>query len=155
MLKLHLLSILASLAVHPSASIAAAVESRIDCRNDLSCSFTQIEAMTMNTRLNYVRTMQSTFFNSLNAGNQFAAIEGVIQFFINKNLGKPNSWASFVDAGIIEGIQNGGANTLGLHTNNGDNPGTKPWAQFFQTMRSNSYRSRDVRDFYVATMYPF
>lgn len=100
----------------------------------------------MTTRLNYVRKMQSTFFTSLNAGTQFAAIEGVVQFFINNNLGKPKSWASFVDAGIIEGIQNGGANALGLHTNNGGNPGTDLWAQFFQNMEANAYRYRDVRD---------
>jgi len=146
MVKLHLLSLLANLALHPSVSIGAAVGSINDCRNDLSCSFTQIEAMTMATRLDYVRTMQSKFFNSLNAGNQFAAIEGVIQFFINNNLGKPSSWASYVDAGIVEGIQNGGANTLGFHAHNGGNPGTEPWARFFQAMKSKAYNDRDVRD---------
>ncbi|KAF3048382.1 hypothetical protein E8E12_011748 [Didymella heteroderae] len=102
--------------------------------------------MTMDMRLDYVKTMQSNFFEPLNAGNQFAAIEGVIQFFINNNLGTPDSWASYVDAGIVEGIQNGGAGALGLHANNGSNPGTEPWTQFFQTMESGGYADRDAHD---------
>ena len=96
--------------------------------------------MTMPTRLNYVKTMQSSFFGPLNAANQFAAIEGVIQFFINNLLGAPESWASYVDAGIIEGIQNGGANALGLRMgDNNSNPGTEPWTQFFQIMAGGGY----------------
>ncbi|KAH6637826.1 hypothetical protein C7974DRAFT_470670 [Boeremia exigua] len=146
MVKLQLLSPFIGLALYPYASIATVIRSSSDCRNDLSCSFTQIESMTMTTRLDYVRTMQSDFFNSLNAGNQFAAIEGVIRFFINNDLGKPNSWASYVDAGIVEGIQNGGAITLGLHASDGSNPGTKLWAQFFQAMRINGYSNRDAHD---------
>jgi hypothetical protein len=110
----------------------------------LSCTFAEIEAMSMTARLDYVKTMQSKFFGPLKAGNQFRAIEGVITFFIQNNLGKPNTWASYVDAGIVEGIQNGGANTLGLHKKDGGNPGTKLWADFFQTMKGGEYVSRDV-----------
>lgn len=91
-----------------------------------------------------MKTLQSDFFGPLNAGNQFAAIEGVITFFIQNNLGLPNSWASYVDAGIVEGIQNGAANALGLHTNDGGNPGTRPWSNFFKAMSNNAYVDRDV-----------
>lgn len=103
--------------------------------------------MTMQTRLAYVKTMQSNFFSPLNATNQFAAIEGVIQFFINNNLGAPETWASYVDAGIVEGIQTGGARALGMREDDGSNPGTEPWTQFFQTMESGGYTDRDVRDY--------
>lgn len=144
MLSLHLLPLLSSLALHPTVSVAAAISTRDDCRTDLSCTFTQLTAMSMSTRLDYVRTMQSKFFTPLNADDQFAAIEGVIQFFINNNLGAPESWASYVDAGIVEGIQNGGAIALGLRTDNGNNPGTEPWTRFFQTMKKNGYGDRDV-----------
>lgn len=100
--------------------------------------------MPMSTRLSYVKTMQSSFFGPLNATNQFAAIEGVIHFFINNNLGQPESWASYVDAGIVEGIQNGAANVVGLRQTDGKNPGTEPWARFFETMEGGGYVDRDV-----------
>jgi hypothetical protein len=115
-----------------------------DCRKDLSCSFAEIELMSMSTRLAYVRTMQSKFFGPLKASNQFRAIEGVIQFFISNNLGKSNTWISYVDAGIVEAIQNGGGNTLGLHSRVGGNPGTQPWEQFLLTMKNGGYPSRGV-----------
>ncbi|KAJ4334384.1 hypothetical protein N0V87_006928 [Didymella glomerata] len=102
--------------------------------------------MTMSTRLDYIKGMHSGFFGPLNANNQFAAIEGVIQFFINNNLGAPESWASYVDAGIVEGIQNGGATALGLRTDNGSNPGTEPWRRFFRTMEGGGYVNRDAHD---------
>lgn len=144
MLSLHFLPLLSSLALHPVTSLSAAISPRDDCRTDLSCTFTQLATMTMSTRLDYVKTMQSSFFSHLNTANQFAAIEGVIQFFINNNLGAPESWASYVDAGIVEGIQNGGANALGFRTDNGSNPGTEPWARFFQSMEGGGYADRDV-----------
>ena len=98
----------------------------------------------MDARLAYVRTMESNFFGPLNAGNQFRAIEGVITFFSQNNLGRPNSWVSYVDSGIVEAIQNGGANVLGLHSKDGGNPGTKLWADFFRTMKAGGYADRDV-----------
>jgi hypothetical protein len=144
MVNMHLLPLLSSLTLCPVASIAAAIVPRADCRTNLSCSFTQLAAMPMSTRLSYVKTMQSSFFGPLNATNQFAAIEGVIHFFINNNLGQPESWASYVDAGIVEGIQNGAANVLGLRQTDGKNPGTEPWARFFETMEGGGYVDRDV-----------
>ncbi|KAF1926896.1 uncharacterized protein M421DRAFT_422141 [Didymella exigua CBS 183.55] len=102
--------------------------------------------MTMPTRLDYVNSMQSSFFAPLNAGNQFAANEGVIQFFISNNLENPHSWVSAVDAGIVEGIQNGGAIALGLHSNTGSNPGTASWTAFFQTMKAGGYPDRDAHE---------
>jgi hypothetical protein len=100
--------------------------------------------MLMADRLDYVKTMQSSFFGTLKATNQFRAIEGVITFFMSNGLGKPKSWISYVDAGIVEGIQNGGANVLGLHNKDGGNPGTAKWAEFFRTMKAGGYASRDV-----------
>lgn len=146
-MKLHLTSFLSSLLLRASTSTALAVTSNTDCRNTLSCSFAELETMTMSTRLAYMKTLQSNFFAPLNAGNQFAAIEGIITFFMQNDLGKPNSWASYVDAGIVEGIQNGGANALGLHTEDGGNPGTAPWKQFLLSMKSGAYTNRDVRAF--------
>jgi hypothetical protein len=88
--------------------------------------------------------MQSKFFGPLDAWDQFRAIEGILGFFHENDLGKPNTWISYVDAGIVEGIQNGGANALGLHKKDGGNPGTEKWTQFLQTMKNGGYANRDV-----------
>lgn len=98
----------------------------------------------MQERLDYVRDMQSQHFGSLNAGDQFRAIEGVIRFFISKNLGAPGSWVSYVDTGIVEAIQRGGAIALGMSTDDGDNPGSTLWADFFRKMKAGSFKNRDV-----------
>jgi hypothetical protein len=98
----------------------------------------------MAARLSYVRGMQSNFFGRLNAGNQYRAIEGVITFFNRNNLGPPESWISYVDAGIVEGIQRGGAITLGMSTNNGGNPGSELWATFMRGMRDGKLGDRGV-----------
>lgn len=98
----------------------------------------------MSDRLAYVRYMQSNFFVTLDAGDQFRAIEGVISFFIQETLGKPDSWISFVDTGIVQAIQNAGANALGIHSATGGNPGTTKWADFFRRMNAGGYSERDV-----------
>ncbi len=116
-----------------------------DCKKTLSCTFAQIESTSMQARLDYVREMQAQRFTVLKAGDQFRAIEGVIIFFQRKGLGAPGSWVSIVDAAIVEAIQNGGAEALGLRTVADNNPGTKLWAAFLRTMRSGGFRNRDVR----------
>jgi len=75
-----------------------------NCQKTLSSTFGQIASSSMAARLSYVRYLQSNFFGRLNAGNQYRAIEGVITFFERYNLGAPESWVSYVDAGIVEGI---------------------------------------------------
>lgn len=117
-----------------------------ECRKTLSCTFAQIEKTSMQERLDYVRYMQSDHFGPLKSGNQFRAIEGVIRFFMGKNLGAPGTWVSYVDAGIVEGIQRGGAVALGLSTEDGNNPGTRLWADFLRKMKAGSLNNRDEHD---------
>ncbi|EXJ62096.1 hypothetical protein A1O7_02529 [Cladophialophora yegresii CBS 114405] len=117
------------------------------CQRALNCTFDQIQASTMQDRHTYVRYMQSTFFGPLNAANQFRAIEGVITFFISKNLGAPDSWISYVDTGIVEAIQRGGAMALGLSTETGGNPGTTLWRDFLVGMRDGEYTTREAHDY--------
>src|SRR5262249_2588212 len=114
------------------------------CQQTLSCTFDDIQSSTMSERLSYVQYMESHFFGPLNAANQFRAIEGVITFFISKNLGQPGSWISWVDTGIVEAIQRGGAIALGMSTDTGGNPGTQLWADFFVQMKNGGYASREV-----------
>ena len=114
------------------------------CWQDLSCSFHEIEDMNMDTRLEYVRYMQAVHFDDLNAANQFRPIEGVITFFIDENLGSPGSWVSYVDAGIVEAIQRGGAMALGLGTFDGGNPGSSKWDTFLTGMENGELGDRNV-----------
>ena len=115
-----------------------------NCQKTLSCTFGQIASSSMAARLSYVRYMQSNFFGRLNAGTQYRAIEGVITFFDRNNLGAPESWISYVDAGIVEGIQRGGAIALGMSTTTGGNPGAEIWATFLRGMRDGKLGSRGV-----------
>lgn len=116
-----------------------------ECWAKLSCSYHQIESMSMPTRLSYVRYMEGRF-GSLKSSNQFRAIEGVIQFFIDKNIGGPGTWVSYVDAGIVEAIQRGGAIALGIGKSKGGNPGSAKWAAFLTNMKNGKLGNRSVRE---------
>lgn len=125
------------------------------CQQTLSCTFDQIQSSTMPARLTYVQYMQSNFFGPLHSSTQFGAIEGVIEFFISKNLGAPGGWISYVDTGIVEAIQRGGANALGLSTATGGNPGTALWRDFFIGQRDGAYTTRQVsRTIYINSPSP-
>lgn len=114
------------------------------CWATLSCTFQQIESTTMTSRLDYVRYMQSEHFGPLKATNKFRAIEGVIEFFISKSIGTPGTWVSYVDAGIVEAIQRGGAIALGLSAETGGNQGTQLWADYLRRLKNGELSSRDV-----------
>lgn len=120
------------------------------CWTGLKCSFHQIEEMSLYTRLSYVQYME-TRFAPLHAGNQFRAIEGVIKFFISKGLGGPGTWVSYVDAGIVEGIQRGGAIALGLGKSTGGNPGSAKWADFLTKMKNEQLKNRNVSGLYPSS----
>lgn len=116
------------------------------CQQSLSCTFNQIQSSTMAERLTYLQYMQSHFFGPLKSSDQLRPIEGVITFFLSKNLGAPNSWISYVDTGIVEAIQRGGALALGLSSETGGNPGSVLWRDFFVGQRDGKFKSRQVSD---------
>ncbi|GAO19863.1 hypothetical protein UVI_02053270 [Ustilaginoidea virens] len=92
--------------------------------------------------------MQSQFFGQLKAGDQFRAIEGVVHFFMANSLGGASeSWISYVDAGIIEAIQRGGAIALGLPaaTYAGKTGGANQWASFPSIQGGIGFANRNVR----------
>lgn len=113
------------------------------CWAQLQCSFHQIENMSLSARLSYVRYMENRFV-PLHADNQFRAIEGVIEFFISEGMGGPGTWISYVDAGIVEAIQRGGAIALGIGTSTGGNPGSELWADFLTKMKNKEFKDRNV-----------
>lgn len=119
-----------------------------ECWQTLSCSFTQIEESSLSDRLAYVQYF-GTLFVPLNAGNQFRPFEGLINLTNSADVGKPGTWASYVIAGIVEGIQRGGAIALGTGTSDAGNPGSKLWADFLTKSKNNQLGDRDVCDSYL------
>ena len=119
-----------------------------ECRQTLSCSFTQIEGSSLSDRLAYVQYLE-TLFVPLNAGNQFQPFEGLINLTDSAGVGKPGTWASYVIAGIVEGIQRGGAIALGTGTSDAGNPGSKLWADFLTKTKNKQLGDRDVCDSYL------
>ena len=120
------------------------------CQQTLSCTFDLIQKSSISDRLAYVRYMESHFFSGqLKSGTQFRAIEGVITFFQSKGLGGAGTWVSYVDSGIVEAIQRGGAIALGMSSATGNNPGTEKWADFLHEMQTGSLGSRDVSGLFL------
>lgn len=128
----------------PSLTSRAANSS--ECWKSLGCSFTQIEESTLSDRLAYVQYLQ-TLFVPLNAGDQFRPFEGLINLTDSAGVGKPGTWASYIIAGFIEGIQRGGAIALGTGTSDAGNPGSKLWADFLTKMKNKQLGDRDVCEF--------
>lgn len=128
----------------PTLTIRAANSS--ECWKTLSCSFTQIEESTVSDRLAYVQYLQ-TLFVPLNAGDQFRPFEGLINLTASADVGEPGTWASYVLAGIVEGIQRGGATALGNGTSDAGNPGSKLWADFLTKLKNKQLADRDVCEF--------
>lgn len=85
-------------------------------------------------------------FIPLNAGDQLRPFEGLINLTASAHIGKPGTWASYVIAGILEGIQRGGAIALGTTGNTSDagNPGSKLWADFLTKSKKKQLGDRDV-----------
>jgi hypothetical protein len=151
-LTLAPLLLTASALPSPSTSIHSRQLNWPACQADLSCTFADIQSGTMQERLTFVEYMQTDHFGPLNASDRFRAIEGVIVFFLGKNLGAPGSWISYVDAGIVEGIQRGGAIALGYSTETGGNPGSEVWAQYFAGQRRpGGYPDRQVSRTIIST----
>lgn len=123
-----------------------------ECWKTLSCSFTQIEESPLSDRLAYVQYLQ-TLFVPLNAGNQFQPFVGLINLSISADVGKPGTWGSYVIAGIVEGIQRGGAIALGNGTSDAGNPGSKLWADFLTKTKNEQLSDRDVCGSYLCVQF--
>ena len=99
--------LLASVALLVGVVTPVSAADRADCASTLDCTIADIDAMSMAERLEFVRGMQSGPAAALGATDRWRNIEGVITFFRDRGLGAPGTWVSYVDAGIVEGIQRG------------------------------------------------
>jgi hypothetical protein len=129
---LLLLSVLGVLAAAVAVPMANAAEKRTpaDCAQALDCSMDDIDRLTMAERLEFVRAMESGPGAELGVPDRWRNIEGVISFFRDHQLGASGTWVSYVDAGIVEGIERGLALAKGLPGGDFGNPGSAKWATY-------------------------
>ena len=133
------LTLLTGLAPTPAAAAPP-------CTSTLDCTVAEINEMSMAARLDFVRAMQSGPGAQLGATDRWRNIEGVITFFRDRGLGAPGTWVSYVDAGIVEGIQRGMAMALGGSTETGGNPGSAKWASYLTRLSTGQLTTRAAHD---------
>jgi len=138
--------LLASVALLAGVVPPAAAATRADCASTLDCTVADIDAMSMAERLEFVRGMQSGPAAALGATDRWRNIEGVITFFSDRGLGAPGTWVSYVDAGIVEGIQRGIAIALGWSTDTHGNPGSAKWASYLTRLSTGQLPTRALHD---------
>lgn len=147
-LRRHAAVVLSLLAVLTSFAAPATADTRrspAECAATLDCTAAEINLMTMAERLEFVRAMQSGPGAQLGVTDRWRNIEGVITFFRDKGLGAPGSWVSYVDAGIVEGIERGIAIALG-ETDTFGNPGSVKWADYVTGVAEGTLTTRAAHD---------
>lgn len=142
----RLLVALSAAAMLAGTAPALATAEPPPCTSTLDCTVDEIDAMSMADRLEFVQDMQSGPAAALGASDRWRNIEGVITFFRDNNKGAPGTWVSYVDAGIVEGIQRGIAIALGWSTETGGNPGSAKWASYLTRLSSGALTTRAAHD---------
>ena len=140
-----LVAIVCALAV-PSIASAAYPRTPAQCAKALTCGADEINLMTMQQRIDFVRAMQAGPGAKFGAQSRWRNIEGVITFFRDHNWGAPNTWVSYVDAGIVEGIERGLAMALGRKGGNYGNPGADLWAKYVLDLKAGKLKNRAAHD---------
>jgi hypothetical protein len=92
--------------------------------------------MSMPSRLAFIQTLESSHGPAFDVSKQWRNIEGIIDFFIDNNLGAPGSWISYLDAGILEGVERGFAIASGLSTDTFGSPCARLWSDFILDMEA-------------------
>jgi len=128
--RLAVVALVFALALPAAPAVAETRRTPADCAVALDCTAEDINLMSMAERLTFVRAMQSGVGAGLGVGDRWRNIEGVITFFRDKGLGAPGSWVSYVDAGIVEGIERGLAIAVDPSADDFGNPGSRLWAAY-------------------------
>ena len=117
------------------------------CKDTLSCNFNTLQNVSLSDRLIYLVTIQVKLLGGPNKSqSQFKAIEGLMQYFIDRNLPNPNIAPSYGLAGVLEGIQRGTAIALGKSNDTFGNPSSTLWANFLRKVRTGDFRDRAAHD---------
>ncbi|MEU0515213.1 MULTISPECIES: hypothetical protein [unclassified Amycolatopsis] len=127
---------------------APATASTATCADSLTCTAEDIDGMTIAQRLEFVRAMSAGPAAEVVPGYapRWRNIEGVLEFFADRGLGAPGTWVSYVDAGILEGIERGIALARGDSTDTFGNPGATLWASYLTRLRDGKLTARSAHD---------
>lgn len=110
------------------------------CKDTLTCNFNILHNVSLSDRLIYLVTIQVKLLGGPNKSQtQFKAIEGLMQYFIDRNLPNPNIAPSYGLAGVLEGIQRGTAIALGKSNDTFGNPSSLLWANFLRKVRTGDF----------------
>ncbi|NYI87095.1 hypothetical protein HNR02_000418 [Amycolatopsis endophytica] len=127
---------------------APATASTTTCPTTLTCTVEDIDGMTIAQRLTFVRTLSTGPAAEVVPGYapRWRNIEGVLRFFADRDLGASGTWVSYVDAGILEGIERGIALARGDSTDTFGNPGASRWASYLTRLRDGELSARSAHD---------
>ncbi|WP_205669388.1 hypothetical protein [Amycolatopsis suaedae] len=141
-------ALLAVLTVGVLAPPATAADPVQRCVTTLACTAEDIDGLSMAQRLALVRGLSSGPAAELVRGNpnRWRNIEGIITFFRDREMGMPGTWVSYVDAGIVEGIERGIAIALGRGEETFGNPGAPLWAAYLTGLRDGTLPGRAAHD---------
>ncbi|GAA5027455.1 hypothetical protein [Actinopolymorpha pittospori] len=108
---------------------------RVDeCVNKLDAIAEEINHWSMSERLEFLQGIR-TVAAALGAGERWRNLEGVIAFFRDHEMGGPGTWVSYVNAGVLEGVERGVAIALGYSVDEFDNAGSAAWAEYLTQLR--------------------
>lgn len=118
------------------------------CADTLNCTAEDINTMSMPGRLNFVRELSAGAAAEVIPGYapRWGNIEGIIEFFTDRDMGAPGSWVSYVDAGILEGIERGIAIASGRGSETFGNPGAELWASYLTRLAAGRLSGRSAHD---------
>ncbi|WP_199432784.1 hypothetical protein [Qaidamihabitans albus] len=118
------------------------------CAATLDCTAEDINLMTMPERLEFLRALSEGPAAEIIPGytHRWRNIEGIIGFFRDHGMGAPGSWVSYVDAGIVEGIERGIAIAAGRGGGTFGNPGAALWADYLTGLREGRLAGRSAHD---------
>ncbi|MDQ0376907.1 hypothetical protein [Amycolatopsis thermophila] len=127
---------------------APATAGATTCTTTLTCTAADIDGMTIAQRLTFVRELAAGPAADVVPGYapRWRNIEGVLEFFADRGLGASGTWVSFVDAGILEGVERGIALARGDSTDTYGNPGAPLWASYLTRLRDGKLSGRSVHD---------
>jgi len=132
----------------PVAAASTGTREPAECAATLDCTAEDINLMAMTDRLELVRTMSSGPAAEVIPGYtpRWRNIEGIVEFFADNDMGAPHTWVSYVDAGIIEGIERGIAIAAGRGSDTFGNPGSTLWASYLTRLRDGELSARSAHD---------
>ena len=136
--------VISATALGTTAAQAAAPGTPQYCIETMTCTIADFNGMTMDQRLQFIRGLSDGPAQQFRSGFKYwRAIEGVIEFFNDRGLGKPGTWISYVDGGILQGTERGIAMAAGMDSA-GDmgNQGADYWRTFLLDLQAGRLGDR-------------